>query len=76
MIKKARRAIIDALAQPGGEGGMILVTTASPLGEGFDCPRDTLFLAFPIRFKGSVVQYVGRVLRPPQTSSASRFTTT
>jgi superfamily II DNA or RNA helicase len=65
MGKKARRAVIDALAQPGGEDGLILAATASLLGEGFDCPQlDTLFLAFPIRFKGSVVQYVGRVLRP------------
>ncbi|MGO9582984.1 MAG: TOTE conflict system archaeo-eukaryotic primase domain-containing protein [Acidimicrobiales bacterium] len=64
MSKKARRAVIDRLAQP-GLVGTVLVATASFLGEGFDCPAlDTVFLAFPIKFKGSIVQYVGRVLRP------------
>jgi superfamily II DNA or RNA helicase len=44
---------------------LVLAATASLLGEGFDCPPlDTLFLAFPIKFRGSVVQYAGRVLRP------------
>jgi superfamily II DNA or RNA helicase len=62
--KKARQLVIDQLAQPGLVGA-ILVATASLVGEGFDCPAlDTVFLAFPIKFKGSIVQYVGRILRP------------
>jgi superfamily II DNA or RNA helicase len=64
MGKKARRAIVEQLAQP-GQTGTVLVATASFLGEGFDCPAlDTVFLAFPVKFKGSIVQYVGRILRP------------
>jgi superfamily II DNA or RNA helicase len=64
MSRKARRAVVDRLAQP-GLVGTVLVATASFLGEGFDCPAlDTVFLAFPVKFKGSIVQYVGRILRP------------
>jgi superfamily II DNA or RNA helicase len=67
---KARAAIAARLSEPHPEGGMLLTATASLLGEGFDCPPlDTLFLAFPIRFKGNVVQYVGRVLRPTETKT-------
>ncbi len=63
MSKKARSSIVDQLAQPDLVGA-VLVATASFIGEGFDCPAlDTIFLAFPIKFKGSIVQYVGRILR-------------
>ncbi len=61
---KARRAVSDALARRDPDSGIVLVATGSYLGEGFDWPElDTLFLAFPLAFKGRVVQYVGRLLR-------------
>lgn len=61
---KARRAVADAITQREPDAGIVLVATGSYLGEGFDWPElDTLFLAFPLAFKGRVVQYVGRLLR-------------
>ena len=63
MGQKARRAVLDDLVEA-GDKGLVLVATGSYLGEGFDWPQlDTLFLAFPLAFKGRIVQYVGRVLR-------------
>lgn len=68
--KKARRLITDRLAAARSGDGVVLLATGSFLGEGFDCPPlDTLFLAFPIAFKGRLVQYIGRVLRPTDGKS-------
>ncbi len=64
MGKKQRKAVADALASvPEGEPRAILAT-GSYIGEGFDDARlDTLFLAMPISWKGTLQQYVGRLHR-------------
>jgi superfamily II DNA or RNA helicase len=42
----------------------IILATGRYLGEGFDDPRlDTLFIAMPIAWKGTLAQYVGRLHR-------------
>jgi len=63
--RKERRSVTGRLAGVRPGDGVVLVATGSLLGEGFDCPPlDTLFVAFPVAFRGRVVQYTGRVLRP------------
>jgi superfamily II DNA or RNA helicase len=64
MGARARSAAMTRLAAP--IASPLLVAATGPfVGEGFDCPAlDTLFLAAPVAFKGRLVQYVGRVLRP------------
>ena len=62
---KARRAAVESLQVADNRPPLLAIATGSYVGEGFDCPAlDTVFLVFPMKFKGRVVQYVGRILRP------------
>ena len=51
----------------------MIVATGQYLGEGFDSPQlDTLFLAFPVSFKGRLVQYTGRLMRAAEGKTTVR----
>ena len=61
---KEKRELLDQLSQIPSEEPLILVATGQYVGEGFDLPRlDTLFLAMPISWKGTLAQYAGRLHR-------------
>lgn len=65
MGAKARVAAVSRLDPQKSETPLLVMATGSYIGEGFDCPAlDALFLTAPIAFKGRLVQYVGRVMRP------------
>jgi superfamily II DNA or RNA helicase len=64
MGKKQRRDTAAALASVPEDESRVILATGSYIGEGFDDARlDTLFLAMPISWKGTLQQYVGRLHR-------------
>jgi superfamily II DNA or RNA helicase len=64
MGKKQRRETSAALAAVPENESRVILATGSYIGEGFDDVRlDTLFLAMPISWKGTLQQYVGRLHR-------------
>lgn len=49
----------------------VIVATGKYIGEGFDLPKlDTLFLAMPIAWKGTLAQYAGRLHREHEGKTA------
>jgi len=65
MRPRARRAALEQLASVGEDTARVVLATGRYVGEGFDDPRlDTLLLAMPIAWKGTVAQYAGRLHRP------------
>jgi len=64
VLRGAMRAKEQAAAEELLDDAQVIVATGKYIGEGFDLPRlDTLFLALPIAWKGTLAQYAGRIHR-------------
>ena len=64
MGKKQRKQLAEQIASLPAEQPRVIVATGRYLGEGFDDERlDTLFLALPISWRGTLTQYAGRLHR-------------
>ncbi|WP_454710597.1 TOTE conflict system archaeo-eukaryotic primase domain-containing protein [Cupriavidus nantongensis] len=64
MSKPQRAALITALNALPADAARVLLATGKLVGEGFDHPPlDTLVLAMPVSWKGTLQQYAGRLHR-------------
>lgn len=70
MSSRERKAALERLSGIPAKENIVIVATGRFVGEGFDEPRlDTLFLAMPVAWKGTVQQYAGRLHRLYQNKS-------
>lgn len=70
MPRKQRTALLVALEALPGDAPRVLLATGRLVGEGFDHPPlDTLMLAMPISWKGTLQQYAGRLHREHASKS-------
>jgi len=64
MGRKQRNALMERLRGIPEDDERLIIATGRYLGEGFDDSRlDTLFLALPVAWKGTIAQYAGRLHR-------------
>jgi superfamily II DNA or RNA helicase len=64
MGAKEKRELLARISDTPKGSQLTLIATGKYIGEGFDEPRlDTLFLAMPISWKGTLQQYAGRLHR-------------
>jgi len=64
MGAKQRRAMSEKLALIPDNASRVIIATGRYIGEGFDDARlDTLFLAMPVSWRGTLQQYAGRLHR-------------
>ncbi len=64
LTKKQREVVFEELSKLEESASRVLLATGRLIGEGFDYPPlDTLVLALPISWKGTLQQYAGRLHR-------------
>jgi len=64
MGKKQRRLLAERIASIPDDEERVILATGRYLGEGFDDARlDTLFLTLPVSWRGTLIQYAGRLHR-------------
>jgi superfamily II DNA or RNA helicase len=74
MSKKQRGALIAQLDTLPPDAPRILLATGKLVGEGFDHPPlDTLVLAMPVSWKGTLQQYAGRLHREHASKTGVRI---
>lgn len=74
MSKKQRGALIGQLDALPPDAPRILLATGKLVGEGFDHPPlDTLVLAMPVSWKGTLQQYAGRLHREHASKTGVRI---
>jgi len=74
MSRKQRAALIGELEALPPDAPRILLATGKLVGEGFDHPPlDTLVLAMPVSWKGTLQQYAGRLHREHATKTTVRI---
>jgi superfamily II DNA or RNA helicase len=74
MSRKQRTTLISELDALPSEAPRILLSTGRLVGEGFDHPPlDTLILAMPISWRGTLQQYAGRLHRDHATKTDVRI---
>jgi superfamily II DNA or RNA helicase len=72
-VKEAKETI-NSISHVSADKPITIVSTGRYIGEGFDEPRlDTLFIAMPISWKGTLQQYAGRLHRLYEGKSEVQF---
>jgi superfamily II DNA or RNA helicase len=74
MSAKQRATLLQELEALPADAPRVLLSTGKLVGEGFDhAPLDTLVLAMPISWKGTLAQYAGRLHREHASKSSVRI---
>ncbi len=74
MGSRERRRMMERLAAIADTEERLVLATGRYVGEGFDDARlDTLFLTLPVSWKGTLIQYAGRLHRPHPHKSTVRI---